>query len=195
MGVKTTFFIALSAEILLSFGGCMAPMSEMMGIQKEVEAGQAEVKEVQEGDLRINMEVPDLATGEESILTLRLKETPTDKPIVGAKVTAMIQPMAGPGGENSKKTVHDTAEREAAETVEGTYLLRHRFEAPGWHEITFKIWKPGDDPIAPPILIRTRKEVRPVGQVDTGPSVRPMVGVWGIAIGAIMLVMMAVMII
>jgi hypothetical protein len=154
--------IGIAGAALLVLNGCMMWMhGDMSGGHggHSAEQGTALVKEVVQGDVKMTAEIPPLWTGREAVLTVKVDDLSSGRPVSGADVDVIVQ-RKDQGG--MVKSIEGSA-REGAE--KGLYVFRQSFAEPGWYEIVFTV-KNTPGPGGTPASLIVRKEVLQASDSD-----------------------------
>lgn len=193
---RLVFLFCTSGVATLSLGGCMAMGMHGMhhgGTHQGHQSQTAVVEELRAGEVTVALEVPPLAAGGESTLTVRIRRAQSGAPVSGARVVVAVQPLE-PSTAGSAAHPHHAIpvlEYRAEEGAgKGTYQLKHPFADRGRYQVTARVWLDGQDQAALPLVLTASAEA--VHQEAEGHS--PMsLNSMGLAGGIGMMLMMSIM--
>lgn len=184
--------LVLSGITAVPLSGCMmwmhgmdhGPTHQMPERAKTIE------KEIPEKDARLNLDVPSLFTGEDSLVILTASRIRDGTPITGAKVAFLIEQLQQPGREHAEHHVTAGAEREAEEVAgKGMYQLGHRFGESGLYRITARVWVDKKEGAAPLTVSLTQVVSQQEGHKDNkAPDAMLVIG--GIGMVLMMVIML-----
>lgn len=149
------------------FTGCMHAGMSMMGSGAQVARDPILQKEVISGSVKAVATFPPLETGREALLTLRLFDLQTSRPISGAGVyfhAEYTHPMDSSGNDVSPQhavRLHDmNITRDVPESDErGTYSVSYGSSQAGEQDLMFHVTSIGGQKLEPEIVIDTKRVI------------------------------------
>lgn len=151
--------LAAGGLVALSLSGCMPPMMPGMpqaGSHPGSEAHLPAVQEQRSSEVVVELRVPPLTLGRETILTVSLRRAAGGSPVSRAKVAVMIEPLDRPAdgsAVHSSYPAPDLGYSAEVATAPGTYELRHTFAAHARYRITARVWPDGQNQTALPLVL------------------------------------------
>jgi len=140
--------------LMHSFG--QGSRADMHGPASPQAQGKAIIKEVQAEQLVVTLEVPPLHSGEAAKLWVRVADRESSTFRSDARVAMSIFPLApGMGSRAGTGTMTHVVTWNAADSA---YVVVHRFEAIGSHEIMAEVHS-AEVPDRPPVVVAVRQEV------------------------------------
>ncbi|MGB3940871.1 MAG: FixH family protein [Candidatus Manganitrophaceae bacterium] len=133
---------------------------------------------VKEG-VSVALEIPGRRMNAISVLTVKINETATGKPISGAKVLGSIERVDGVSSAPTEPEASETSEK-------GIYKLDYAFETSGLYEFTIKAWV-GEDRSGPPMTLSATEEIYSQGGAMMNSSTAPWVILGGIGMALTMI--------
>jgi hypothetical protein len=117
------------------------------------------VEEMRAGEVSISLEIPPLTAGEESILSVKIRDLRSRAPLTGAQVSFLVQQAGHLAADSAGHAAHEIRGRRAEETAEkGTYQLKHVFAEAGMYRIAAEVrLSDRHEDVAPLVITATRK--------------------------------------